>query len=97
MTDVLTWTIGRRLEPAKRAGLLGKELGELELEVARLEAAEVVFGQWAEATDGGGGRQASCRVLVESRPAPMGVVHVSEGDSNTTPTGWGGGLCFVLV
>jgi hypothetical protein len=53
MTDVLTWTIERRLELAKRAELLRKELGELELEVARLEAAEVVFGQWSEATDGG--------------------------------------------
>lgn len=45
MTDVLTWTIGRRFELAKRAELLRKELGELELEVTRLEAAEVVFGQ----------------------------------------------------
>jgi hypothetical protein len=53
MTDVLTWTIERRLELAERAELLRKELGELELEVARLEAAEVVFGQWSEATDGG--------------------------------------------
>ncbi|MFJ7998417.1 hypothetical protein ACIQ7D_14900 [Streptomyces sp. NPDC096310] len=53
MTDVLTWTIERRLEMARRAELLRKELGELELEVARLEAAEVVFGQWFEATDGG--------------------------------------------
>ena len=59
MTDVLTWTIGRRLELAKRAELLRRELDELELGAARLEAAEVVFGQWVEATDGG--RRASCR------------------------------------
>jgi hypothetical protein len=36
---------GRSRESAKRAELPRKELGELELEVARLEAAEVVFGQ----------------------------------------------------
>ncbi|WP_405539579.1 hypothetical protein OG787_46535 [Streptomyces sp. NBC_00075] len=51
MTDVLTWTIERRLELAERAELLRKELAEVE--VARLEAAEMVFGQWAGATDGG--------------------------------------------
>jgi hypothetical protein len=45
MTDVLTWTIERRLELAKRAELLRKEQGGLKLEVARLEAAEVVLGQ----------------------------------------------------
>ncbi|WP_433455464.1 hypothetical protein ACQPXS_45935 [Streptomyces sp. CA-142005] len=53
MTDVLTWTIERRIELADRAELLRKELAGIESEVARLEAAEVVFGQWAEATDGG--------------------------------------------
>ena len=71
MTDVLTWTIGRRLELAKRAELLRKELGELELEVARLEAAEVVFGQWAEATDGG--RRPSGIVSPEPEPEPVAV------------------------
>src|SRR5689334_10043849 len=71
MTDVLTWTIGRRLELAKRAELLRKELGELELEVARLEAAEVVFGQWAETTDGG--RRPSGIVSPEPGPGPEPV------------------------
>ncbi|GCB53132.1 hypothetical protein [Streptomyces sp. NL15-2K] len=53
MTDMLTWTIERRVQLSERAELLRKELAGLEVEVARLEAAEVVFGQWAEATDGG--------------------------------------------
>jgi hypothetical protein len=71
MTDVLTWTIERRLELAKRAELLRKELGELELEVARLEAAEVVFGQWSEATDGG--RRPPGIVSPEPEPEPVAV------------------------
>jgi hypothetical protein len=71
MTDVLTWTIERRLELAKRAELLRKELGELELEVARLEAAEVVFGQWSEATDGG--RRPPGIVSPEPEPEPEPV------------------------
>ncbi|MFJ1673013.1 hypothetical protein ACIOK4_42980 [Streptomyces bottropensis] len=49
------------LQLAERAGLLRKELAGVEAEVALLEAAEVVFGQWAEATDGGRRRRASCR------------------------------------
>ncbi|MCX4844614.1 hypothetical protein [Streptomyces sp. NBC_00893] len=68
MTDVLVWTIERRLELAKRAELLRKELGELEAEVARLEAAEMVFGQWAEATDGG--RRSPGIVSPEPEPEP---------------------------
>lgn len=71
MTDVLTWTIERRLELAKRAELLRKELGELELEMARLEAAEVVFGQWSEATDGG--RRPPGIVSPEPEPEPVAV------------------------
>ena len=53
MVDVLTWTIERRVRLTERAGLLRKELAEIDAELSRLEAAEVVFGQWAEATDGG--------------------------------------------
>ncbi|UIX33948.1 hypothetical protein [Streptomyces sp. GQFP] len=53
MADVLTWTIERRVMLAERAELLRKELAAIDVEVARLEAAEVVYGQWAEATDGG--------------------------------------------
>ncbi|MDQ1023001.1 hypothetical protein QF035_010071 [Streptomyces umbrinus] len=71
MTDVLTWTIERRLELAKRAELLRKELGELELEMARLEAAEVVFGQWSEATVGG--RRPPGIVSPEPEPEPVAV------------------------
>ena len=56
--DVLTWTIERRMRLAERAELLPKELAEIDAEVGRLEAAEVMYGQWAEATDGGGGRRA---------------------------------------
>ncbi|MFJ8159095.1 hypothetical protein [Streptomyces sp. NPDC094468] len=51
--DVLTWTIERRMQLTERAELLRKELAEIDAELGRLEAAEVVFGQWAEATDGG--------------------------------------------
>jgi hypothetical protein len=64
IVDVLTWAIERRVQLAERAELLRKELAEIDVEVARLEAAEVVFGQWAEATDGG--RRSSG--LVEPEP-----------------------------
>ncbi|GAA3910070.1 hypothetical protein [Streptomyces lannensis] len=89
MTDVLTWTIGRRLELANRAELLRKELGELELEVARLEAAEVVFGQWAEATDGGRRPLG----IVSPEPEPVAVT-VGPGAAGygwcpIAPRGWG--------
>lgn len=53
MVDVLTWTIERRMRLTERAELLREELAEIDAELSRLEAAEVVFGQWAEATDGG--------------------------------------------
>ena len=53
MVDVLTWTIERRMRLAERAELLPKELAEIDAEVGRLEAAEVMYGQCAEATDGG--------------------------------------------
>jgi hypothetical protein len=48
MVDVLTWTIERRMRLTERAELLHKELAEVDAELGRLEAAEVVFGQWAE-------------------------------------------------
>jgi hypothetical protein len=48
MVDVLTWTIERRMRLTERAELLRKELAEVDAELGRLEAAEVVFGQWAE-------------------------------------------------
>lgn len=53
MVDVLTWTIERRMRLTERAELLRKELAEVDAELGRLEAAELVFGQWAEATDRG--------------------------------------------
>lgn len=53
MTDVLTWTIERRVQLTDQAELLRKEQAGLEAEAARLEVAEVLFGQSAEATDGG--------------------------------------------
>ncbi|MEU9283088.1 hypothetical protein [Streptomyces sp. NPDC048341] len=70
MVDVLTWTVERRVQLAERAELLREELAEIDAEVARLEAAEVVFGQWAEATDGG--RQPAS--IVEPEPEPERVV-----------------------
>ncbi|MFD3681754.1 hypothetical protein [Streptomyces sp. NPDC058613] len=53
MADVLTWVMQRRLILADRAERLRKELADLDLEVARLEAAEVVFGQFADAQRAG--------------------------------------------
>ncbi|MER7179763.1 hypothetical protein ABT404_09805 [Streptomyces hyaluromycini] len=76
MTDVLTWTIERRVELAERAELLRKELAGIDAEVARLEAAEVVFGQWAEATDGG--RQSS-RIVEPEPEEELGKVVVGPG------------------
>ena len=72
MTDVLTWTVQQRLELEGRAELLRKELSGIESQLARLEAAEVVFGQWAEATDGG--RRSSGIVEPEPEPEPERVV-----------------------
>lgn len=87
MTDVLTWTIGRRLELAKRAELLRRELDGLELGVARLEAAEVVFGQWVEAT--GGGRRPSG--IVSPEPEPVAVtVGPGAGGMRVVPDRVGG-------
>ncbi|MFH9969181.1 hypothetical protein ACH4PR_49365 [Streptomyces mirabilis] len=80
MTDVLTWTIERRVELAERAELLRKELAGIDAEVARLEAAEVVFGQWAEATDGG--RQPSH--IVEPEPERV-VVGPGAGGMRLVP------------
>lgn len=70
MTDVLTWTVQQRLELEGRAELLRKELSGIESQLARLEAAEVVFGQWAEATDGG----RRSLGIVEPEPGPERVV-----------------------
>ncbi|WP_432159250.1 hypothetical protein [Streptomyces sp. bgisy153] len=80
MTDVLTWTIERRVQLTERAELLRRELAGLEVEVARLEAAEVVFGQWAEATDGG--RRSSD--IVEPEPEPV-VVGPGAGGMRLVP------------
>ncbi|WP_042375512.1 hypothetical protein [Streptacidiphilus neutrinimicus] len=49
MAEVLAWVIERRVVLADRAVRLRKELAEIEAEVARLEAAEVVIGQFIEA------------------------------------------------
>ncbi|MDJ0347363.1 hypothetical protein QMK19_39825 [Streptomyces sp. H10-C2] len=53
MAEVLTWVMQRRIVLAERAGQLRKELVEIEAEVARLEAAEVVIGQFIEADRAG--------------------------------------------
>jgi hypothetical protein len=79
VVDVLTWTIERRMRLAERAELLRKELAEIDAELGRLEAAEVVFGQWAEATDGG--RRPSG--IVE--PEPVVVVTPGAGGMRLIP------------
>ena len=45
MVDVLTWTVQQRLELEERGRLLREELAGVEVRLARLEAAEVVFGR----------------------------------------------------
>ncbi|MGW4518737.1 hypothetical protein ACWEO4_44180 [Streptomyces sp. NPDC004393] len=53
MADVLVWVMQRRVVLADRAERLRKELAEIDAEVARLEAAEVVIGQFLEAERSG--------------------------------------------
>jgi hypothetical protein len=53
VADVLVWAMQRRAVLADRAGRLRKELAEIDAEVARLEAAEVVIGQFIEAERSG--------------------------------------------
>jgi hypothetical protein len=53
VVDVLTWVMQRRLVLADRAERLRKELADLDVEVARLEAVEVLFGQFADAQRAG--------------------------------------------
>ncbi|WP_415954419.1 hypothetical protein [Streptomyces sp. KLOTTS4A1] len=77
MTDVLTWTVQQRLELEERAQLLRKELAGVEARLARLEAAEVVFGGRAEATDSG--RSASGIVEPEPEPEPVVVTPGAAG------------------
>lgn len=70
MVDVLTWTMERRVLLVDRAELLRKELAEIDVEVARLEAAEVVFGQYADATDSG--RSRGPVLKPDAEPTPVG-------------------------
>lgn len=53
MADVLVWVMERRVVLADRAERLRKELVEIDAEVARLAAAEVVMGQFIEAERAG--------------------------------------------
>ncbi|MFE5039120.1 hypothetical protein [Streptomyces sp. NPDC056683] len=53
MADVLVWVMQQRVVLADRAERLRKELAEIDAEVARLEAAEVVIGQFIEADRAG--------------------------------------------
>ncbi|PZH09239.1 hypothetical protein C1I97_15080 [Streptomyces sp. NTH33] len=53
MAEILTWVIQRRIVLADRVEQLRKELAETEAKVARLEAAEVVIGQFIEAERAG--------------------------------------------
>ncbi|GAA2326256.1 hypothetical protein GCM10010431_55580 [Streptomyces kunmingensis] len=87
MADVLTWTIERRLRLAERAELLRKELAGIETDLARLEAAEVVFGQWPRRTPTEAGRRAS-----RSRSAsPQGRARAGCGWCRTVSRGRAGG------
>ncbi|MFJ7495828.1 hypothetical protein ACIQZB_32505 [Streptomyces sp. NPDC097727] len=53
VADVLVWVMERRVVLSDRAARLRRERAEIEAEVARLEAAEVVFGQFADAQRAG--------------------------------------------
>ncbi|MFJ3914419.1 hypothetical protein [Streptomyces vinaceus] len=77
MADVLTWTVQQRLELEERAEVLRKELAEVEGRLVRLEAAEAVFGEWAEATDGG--RRSSGIVDPDPDPEPVAVTPGAAG------------------
>ncbi|MFD4144102.1 transposase [Streptomyces sp. NPDC058572] len=61
VADVLAWVMQRRVVPADRAERLRKELAEIDAEVARLGAAEVVIGQFIEP---------NARVRPTTRPWP---------------------------
>ncbi|WP_326791363.1 hypothetical protein OHA79_01365 [Streptomyces sp. NBC_00841] len=59
MADVPVWMMERRVVLEERAEQLRKELAETEAEVARMEAAEVVFRQYpADREDGHSGQKA---------------------------------------
>jgi hypothetical protein len=62
VADVLVWVMQRRVVLADRAERLRKELAEIHAEVTRLEAAEVVIGQFIEAERSG---QADDPVMAE--------------------------------
>ncbi|MCX4734543.1 hypothetical protein [Streptomyces sp. NBC_01363] len=62
MADVLVWVMQRRVVLADRAERLRKELAGIDAEVARLEASEVVIGQFIEAERSG---QADDRAVAE--------------------------------
>ena len=53
VADVLVWVMQRRVVLADRAERLRKDLAEIDAEAARLEAAEVVIGQFIEAERSG--------------------------------------------
>ncbi|MBE1600773.1 hypothetical protein H4687_006902 [Streptomyces stelliscabiei] len=53
MADILVWVMQRRVVLADRAERLRKELAEIDAEVVRLEAAEMVIGQFIEAERSG--------------------------------------------
>ncbi|MEU8691483.1 hypothetical protein [Streptomyces sp. NPDC048665] len=53
MADVWVWVMQQRVVLADRAERLRKELAEIDAELARLEAAEVVIGQFIEAERAG--------------------------------------------
>ncbi|MFG2848985.1 hypothetical protein ACGF12_38465 [Kitasatospora sp. NPDC048296] len=51
--NLMVWLLERRVVLEERAGQLRKQLADIEAEVARLEAAEVVYRQYQEDADAG--------------------------------------------
>ncbi|OKI25547.1 hypothetical protein [Streptomyces sp. CB03911] len=89
MVDVLTWVMQRRLVLAARAERLREELADLDVEVVRLEAAEMVFGQFADAQRVGQGDEPAMAEEFErvtSAPGAGGMLLVPhrEDDMDTS-------------
>ncbi|MFF7871014.1 hypothetical protein ACFZCT_31815 [Streptomyces qaidamensis] len=90
MVDVLTWTIERRMRLTERAELLRKELAEVDAELGRLEAAEVVFGQWGDGrgTAAVGHRGAGAGAEAGGSASRLGRVRAGRGWCRTVSRGW---------
>ncbi|MGI5430847.1 hypothetical protein [Streptomyces sp. CA-179760] len=70
MADMLVWVMQRRVVLADRAERLRTELAEIDAEVVRLEAAEMVIGQFIEAERSGQADDPDVDEALERVPSP---------------------------